>query len=93
MVRGCPRLPRAPFSAGELDPVLDAAAREFFADPRHVRVEGDRVLFSSILKWYDEDFLAEAPSLIAYANRYRAEPLPAELEVGFLDYDWTLNER
>ena len=92
MVRGCPRLPREPFSAGDLDAVLDAAAREFFADPKHVRVEEERVLFSSILKWYDEDFLAEAPSLIAYANRYREEPIPEDLEVGFLDYDWSLNE-
>ncbi len=94
MVRSCPRLPRVPFGAAELDAQLDAAAREFLNDERHVLVkpaEG-RVELSVILDWYEEDFLAVAPSLIAYVNRYRDEPIDAEFEVGFLPYDWTLNQ-
>ena len=55
--------------------------------------DGGKVRFSAILDWYEEDFLAVAPSLIAYANRYRDEPIPEHWEVGFLDYDWTLNAK
>ena len=93
MVRGCPRLPRQPFRAAELDAQLEAATREFANDPRHVEVRHDerRVLLSAILDWYEEDFLAVAPSLVAYLNRYRDEPIPEDYEVGLLDYDWTLN--
>ncbi len=95
MVRGCPRLPREPFEAGRLDAQLDAAARLFFSEARHVelRPEKKTVRFSEILSFYTKDFLAKAPTLIAYANRYRAEPLPAEWKVEFIPYDWTLNRQ
>ena len=96
MVKGCPRLPPEAFDsfdAARFEEQLEAATREFFADPRHVELRPDerKVLFSAILDWYEKDFLAVAPSLVAYANRYRAEPIPEHWEVGFLDYDWTLN--
>jgi hypothetical protein len=93
MVRGCPRLPREPFAPETLQAQLNAAAVEFFAEPRHVQVEPARrvVRFSAILDWYEDDFLAAAPSLIAYANRYRPERIPDGYAVEFLPYDWTLN--
>ena len=51
------------------------------------------VRVSAILDWYEEDFLAVAPSLVAYLNRYRDEPIPEDWDVAFLDYDWSLNAR
>ena len=93
MVRGCPRLPREPFETGRLDAQLDAAARFFFSESRNVELLPDKkiVRFSEILRFYTKDFLVEAPSLIAYANRYRLEKLPADWKVEFIPYDWTLN--
>jgi len=95
MAVSCPRLPRTPFVAARLDAQLDAAAREFFNDPRHVLVRADtrEVLLSAILDFYPEDFLAEAPSLLAYVNRYRREPIPGDYRITFLPYDWTINAR
>ena len=95
MVRGCPRLPREPFEAGRLDAQLDAAARLFFSEARNVEIQPERktVRFSEILSFYTKDFLAKAPTLIAYANRYRSEPLPADWKVDFIPYDWTLNKQ
>lgn len=93
MARSCPRLPRTPFTAEGLDAQLDAASREFFNDAKHVQVdEGRRVVrLSSILDFYPQDFLRRAPTLVAYANRYRAVPLPGDYKVEFIPYDWTLN--
>lgn len=90
----CPRLPREPFRAGRLSETLDARAREFFAEPRNVQVmpEQKRVRLSSILKFYREDFLRKAPSLIDYVNRYRTPPIPQDYDVEFFDYDWTVND-
>lgn len=95
MVRGCPRLPREPFEADRLDSQLDAAARLFFSQERHVRLEPAAKIarFSEILRFYTKDFLQKAPSLIAYANLYRAEKTPLDWKVDFIPYDWTLNRQ
>ena len=39
------------------------------------------------------DFLAKAPSLIAYVNRYRSARIPEDFEVRFIPYDWRLNRQ
>ncbi len=95
MVVSCPRLPRAAFSADALDRELDAAARSFIEEKRNVSVDQVRreVWLSAIFDFYTSDFLRRAPSLIAYVNRYRAEPIPVDFKVRFFDYDWTVNAR
>jgi len=93
MVKSCPRLPREPFLAEGLDAQLEAAAREFLNDKRNVEpFPPERVVrLSMILNWYEKDFLAKAPSLAAYVDRFRPEPIPAGYEIEFIVYDWTLN--
>lgn len=95
MVRGCPRLPREPFRADQLDMELEACAQYFLNESRNVQVDADKrtVRFSQIRQFYTEDFLKKAPSLIAYANRYREAKIPETYKVDFIPYDWTLNQR
>ena len=91
----CPRLPQVPFDGAILDRQLDAAAREFFAEPRNLTVDPSRreIRFSKILKFYMEDFLRKAPSLADYADRWRDDKLPKDYEVRFFPYDWTINRQ
>jgi hypothetical protein len=93
MVKSCPRLPREAFSAERLEAQLEAAAREFLNDRRNVEMFPPKRVarMSMILKWYEKDFLARAPNLAAYVDRYRPEPIPAGYEIEFIEYDWTLN--
>lgn len=93
MAVACPRLPRTPFTAGGIDAELDRETRQFFAEPRNLIVDdaARRVRVSEILSFYSEDFLAAAPSLVAYINRYRKPPIPADYEVEFIPYDWRIN--
>jgi hypothetical protein len=97
MVRSCPRLPRAPFRAEDLEAQLEAAAREFLNDPRNVRVDAAarQVWLSAIFDFYTEDFAADGKreSLIAYVNRYRDEPIDPSFAVKLIPYDWTLNRQ
>jgi|SRR5437867_2916190 len=95
MVKGCPRLPREPFEASRLDAQLDAAARLFFSEARNVELRPEKkvVRFSEILRFYPKDFLARAPTLIAYANQYRVEKIPTDWKVEFIPYDWKLNKQ
>src|SRR5262249_42572722 len=80
MVRGCPRLPRGPFTAADLEAQLEAGAKLFLNEERNVELHADekRVRFSQILEFYTDDFLKAAPSLIDYANKYRTEKIPAD---------------
>lgn len=95
MVVGCPRLPQTPFTADRLNLELDDVAREFFNDPRHVRVDTVARIahVSAILDFYTDDFLDAAPTLIAYINRYREQQIPATYQIAFIDYDWTINRQ
>ena len=94
MVRGCPRLPREPFDPSRLDAQLEREARRFLNEPRNVQVDASLrvVRVNSILRFYRADFLATAPSLIGYANRYREDRLPEDYAVEFIPYDWTLHQ-
>src|SRR5262249_20592836 len=86
MVGGCPRLPRVAFSAAALDGQLDTAARSFIGDTRNIWIEQAKreVWLSAIFDFYAKDFLAHAPSLVAYVNRYRAAQIPSDFKVHFL---------
>jgi hypothetical protein len=90
---GCPSLPQQPFSADTLDAQLDKEARAFFAAPKHLRVEGNTVYVSEILKFFTQDFLDVAPSLPAYINRYAPSPVPLDAKVQFIPYDWSINRQ
>lgn len=92
---GCPRLPRTPFRAESLNQQLDAEARYFFSESRNLQVLNDRKLVrvSSILEFYKEDFLKKSPTLAEYINRYTTTTIPADYEIEFIDYDWTVNDQ
>lgn len=95
MSRGCPRLPKIPFSEKDLDEVLTNQATEFFNESRNVVVDSDarEVHLSQILEFFTKDFLRASPSLIAYANRFRKDKLPEDFRVKFIAYDWQVNHQ
>lgn len=88
----CPHLPRQPFHAATLEADLEREARQFLNEPRNVQVDPLRrvVRLSEIFDFFPEDFLAKAPSLVAYVNRYRTAPVPTGYAVEFIQYDWTV---
>ncbi len=92
---GCPRLPREPFLAEKLDAQLDREAKRFFNESRNISVDDPAKLLSlsEILSFYTSDFLAKAPSLAAYVNRYRDAKVPESYAIRFIPYDWTINRQ
>jgi len=95
MAAGCPHLPRRPFVADQIEAVLDHEAHMFFANRKNLEVDhqAKTVRISEILDFYTEDFLARAPSLIAYVNRYLDTPIPEDYRVEFIPYDWRVNRQ
>ena len=93
--KGCPPMKPAAYQPERLDVQLEQQTREALSDSAFVRHQpGNRtVRLSPILNWYRDDFLQNAPSLLAYINQHRKKPLPADSRLRFYDYNWSLNDK
>ncbi len=93
---GCPNLTKEPFTAKNVDAMLDAAAHAYVNHPRGVHVDEDGdVVVSSIYDWFADDFGGSDANVIAHLRRYAEEPLLQKLEgataISGDAYDWSLN--
>jgi hypothetical protein len=103
---GCPALREEAFEASRLDAQLDEQALRFMSDRTRNRYDAaaGRLEVSKIFDWFGEDFRLGhrgIGSLAAFTARYadvladapadRARVRAAQVEIGFLDYDWKLN--
>ncbi len=84
----CPQFPARPFPAEGLDAMLAEVTVAFVNDPDNVRVQDGVVHVSQIFEWYAKDFEA-AGGALGFVRQYRPE-LPADAEVRYIPYDWTL---
>jgi uncharacterized protein DUF547 len=95
----CPRLRREAYVGSKLAGQLDDQARLFIGDPkRNVIDPGSRkILLSRIFDWFHSDFESAAGSVRTFIAPYVAEGairdhlVSESTEIGFLDYDWSLN--
>ena len=102
---GCPMLREEAFVPERLEAQLDEQALRFLSDRTRNRYAGGKLEVSKIFDWYGEDFRLGhrgITSLPAYLARF-AEQLAdsagdrervkgQKLDVGFLEYDWKLND-
>lgn len=62
---------------------------------RHLRLEDNTLYLSEIFKWYEDDYVQEAGSIQefikAYADQHVLEKLQDAENIGYIDYDWSLN--
>ena len=91
----CPNLPLTALRGVGLEAALDAAARAYVNHSRGVRFEGEKLVVSSIYRWYGGDFGGTDSRVIAHLAQYAAAPLRARLQavdrIARGTYDWSLN--
>ena len=75
----CPKLQPSGYTAGNVEQLLDEAARAYVNDPRGVRITDGQLIVSSIYVWYREDFGASETAILDHLRRYASPPLAAEL--------------
>jgi hypothetical protein len=85
---------QAPFSAKNLQVMLDRGARLYVNHPRGARAEGAGLTVSSIYHWYKDDFGGSWQGVLAHLRRY-ANPATAQMLASFEtisgdSYDWQL---
>ena len=93
---GCPNLPVKAWRAETLDADLDQAARDFINHKRGVSIAGgNKLLISSIYKWFRDDFGPNDAAVLAHFRKYASPELRRQLEqvtaLGEDHYDWSLN--
>lgn len=89
--RGCPPITNFAYTPNELEAQLNQQTRLALNDPEFVKINGSKIELSQIFKWYTSDFGTSKGDLIPYINQYREEAISNDAEVGFYQYDWTLN--
>lgn len=93
---GCPNLMTDAFTGGKLEAQLDAGARAFVNHPRGIKVDGGRVLASSIYDWFQADFGGSAAGVLGHVGKYASgdikKALAGKTSIDGYDYDWRLND-
>lgn len=93
--KSCPPLREEPFRGAVLDHQLDEQFTMFINDPLRNRLEGKSLYISRIFDWYAEDF--EGGVLVFFLKyakgefKKRLEINRPQIDIKYLDYDWTLN--
>lgn len=101
----CPKLHNRAYTAEGLEEQLVARTRDFFADKtKNCIISKDKVILSSIMKWYSTDFTDKglwswlfggkerSENLIKFINPYVDVELNEQANVEFMEYSWVLNE-
>lgn len=98
--RGCPPLRGEAYTAAKLESQFEDQATLVHSDPRWFEFDRDAglVQLTQLYDWYRGDFVQDAGSVLAFASRHAAELAAArtadeDVEVSYLDYDWSLNGR
>ncbi len=91
---GCPELIEKAYRHTALEDQLNSQTNTALNNPVHVNLtsSGDEVQVSELFSWYKNDFDRDADSVIGFINRYRDEKLPAEIKIGYITYNWQLND-
>jgi hypothetical protein len=91
--RSCPPLNRTAFSGDKLDGQFEALAKGYVNSEHGVKFNAatKSAELSKIFDWYKDDFKADGGA-IAFINKRRTTPLPADAKISYQDYDWGLNE-
>ncbi len=91
--RSCPPLGRQAFTAGNLNGQFETLAKGYVNSDKGVRYNAANKTaeLSKIFDWFKDDFGGAAGAL-AFINKRRSTPLPADTKISYQDYDWGLNE-
>ena len=93
---GCPNLVLEAYTAETVDRLLDANAKAYVNHPRGARFENDRLVVSSIYRWFVADFGGGDAGVLRHLRQHArgnlAEKLARNAFIGGDEYDWSIND-
>lgn len=93
---GCPDIAAVPYTAGNVERLLEQGARNFINSGRAVffNEDGDLIV-SSIYDWFEDDFGGNEEAVLEHIRQYANADLKEQLEnfssIDDYYYDWNLN--
>ena len=88
--KSCPLLRSEAYKAINIDEQLREQALAFINDKSKNQIAADHIEISKIFSWFEGDFIKDG-SLIEFLNKYSSTKINQNAQVGYLDYDWALN--
>lgn len=85
--KSCPPLLNKAYTGQNVDRELTKVTKAFVNSASN-KISNSSVEISKIFEWYAEDF----GNIIDYLNQYAAEKVDSNAKVGYLPYNWALNE-
>ena len=91
----CPRLRGEAYTGPNLNAQLDDQGRDFLNNPaKNKLTPADKPQVSSIFNFYPKDFTKNgSKSVPEFINRYAATKINPDATLGYLPYNWALNEQ
>jgi hypothetical protein len=93
---GCPNLQNRAFTRDNMEQLLEKGAREYTQNTRGVDWKKDKLVVSSIYKWFQEDFGDSKQGVLQHLQKYTSASNKAKLQnyQGKITYyyDWSLND-
>lgn len=87
----CPAITDFAYRPNKLEEQLEQQTKSAMDDPNFIQVHefSERVEISEIFKWYVNDF---KPNIRTFINQYKTEKLPEAYNIGYYNYNWSLND-
>ncbi|MBV6644781.1 MAG: DUF547 domain-containing protein [Cyclobacteriaceae bacterium] len=92
--KSCPFLYDNAYTPDHIDEQLNFRTQLIIDQAIYVDIHDDHrtVELCKVFDWYQDQFLANDSSLVAFINKYRFYKVPEDYSVKFKEYDWTLND-
>jgi hypothetical protein len=88
----CPKLRQEVYLAGKLELQLTEQAISFINDPSKNMISKEEAQISKIFLWFGGDFKKDG-TLVDYLNQYSLEKISSNTSIGYLDYNWGINDQ
>jgi hypothetical protein len=90
----CPKLRREAYVGSKLDEQLTDQGNDFLRDKTKNKPDKEHPKLSAIFDFYGKDMKKwSGKSLIDYINPFSPVKINADVDIEYLDYDWSLNEQ
>jgi Protein of unknown function, DUF547 len=86
--KSCPPIHNVAFTAANLNSVLESRTKRFINDTKANSLKDSELKISKIFDWYGKDF----DKIPEFINRFAITKVKTDAKIGFMEYDWSLNE-